>query len=118
MSAARRPKRNWFLAFTGASVLLALGLYLGRVSAPLYAWLVAANSVALVIWGLDKWQAGRGGSRVPEATLHWMAALGAAPASFVGMLLYRHKLRKWQFPLLHGLALAAWGASLLWLQRR
>ncbi len=118
MSSPRRPKRVWFLGFVVPSLGVAVALYLTRAPNMLAAWLVAANTVALCIWGFDKWRASRGGPRVPESTLHWMAFLGAAPGCLVGMALFRHKIRKWHFPALALLWLAVWAASIYWYQRR
>ena len=118
MSSPRHPKRVWFLGFVVPSLCFAVALYTTADCSPLFAWLVAANAVALCIWGFDKWSASRGGRRVPESTLHWMAFLGAAPACLAGMALFRHKIRKWYFPALALLWLVVWAASFYWYQRR
>ena len=65
------------------------------------AWFTAANTVALAVWGWDKWMARRQASRIPEATLHTMALVGTSPASLAGMALFRHKIRDWKFSVLH-----------------
>jgi uncharacterized membrane protein YsdA (DUF1294 family) len=50
--------------------------------------------LALAAFGWDKAAAGRGGGRVPEATLHLLELLGGWPGAILGALLFRHKTRK------------------------
>ncbi len=84
-------------------------------------WLIAAGlygsaSIAtfLVYWH-DKRAAVRGGSRVPEKTLHGLEFLGGWPGALAAQQLIRHKNRKvrfflvtWSIGLLHGAAWAVW----------
>jgi len=71
---------------------------------------LVANSIAFLAFALDKWQAGRDGWRVRETTLLGLAFLGPFGA-LGGMLLLRHKTRKFFFLLvpafvfLHGIFL-------------
>ncbi len=117
MSHPRHPARVWLLAFVALSIALAATLRMGAITSTLLAWLLAANAVAFALWGLDKALARSASARIPESTLHWMAALGAAPATLAGMHTFRHKISKWSFRLLHGLALVAWAALLGWMNR-
>ena len=66
------------------------------------------------MWGWDKWQARRGGPRVPEAVLHVMAAAGATPASFAAMEVFRHKTLKRHFRILYTVLLIVQIALLLY----
>jgi uncharacterized membrane protein YsdA (DUF1294 family) len=68
------------------------------------------SALALFVHGLDKWAAGRGRRRIPEAHLHLIALLGGWPGTLVAMRLFRHKRRKrafvlvtWAIALSHGL---------------
>ncbi len=61
---------------------------------PLVAWLTTLNLLTPPLWGYDKLAAKRGWKRVPEVILHTGAALGAVPASFLSMQLFRHKTLK------------------------
>ena len=77
--------------------------------------LLAYNALVALVYGYDKWQATRGGWRVPEARLLGLAALGAlALGAWAGMQLVRHKTRKPRFRygvpvmLLVQIALAGW----------
>lgn len=94
MSLRSHPTRFFLTLFAVLSALLAAALYFVANWNVWLAVLAALNLVALGIWGWDKRQAVRGGWRVPESGLHGMAALGATPASFAGMLLFRHKVNK------------------------
>ena len=83
------------------------------------AWLIAINVAVFPLWAWDKFQAGRGGWRVPEATLHLAAALGAAGSSLVCMRWFRHKTRKQPFAaLLNTVLLAQFGALCFGVFRR
>ena len=68
------------------------------------AWLVAVSmtAVALTVW--DKSRARQRAWRVPERTLWLVATLGGAAATYVTMLLIRHKTLHrrfmWGLPLL------------------
>jgi len=58
------------------------------------AWLLFWSGVTFVYYGFDKWQASRGGWRVPELTLHELALLGGFAGGWAGMLTFHHKVRK------------------------
>ena len=60
----------------------------------LYIYLILINLVAIIITVHDKLSAVRGGWRVKERTLLWVAALGGAVAMYVTMLTIRHKTKK------------------------
>lgn len=62
----------------------------------LYA-LLAWNALVLIVYGADKYAAGKGRRRVPERTLILMAVLLGAPGALVGMYLFRHKTQKPKF---------------------
>ncbi|MBY0309791.1 DUF1294 domain-containing protein [Patescibacteria group bacterium] len=64
--------------------------------------LVAAiNIVAFIIMANDKRRSMRGGNpeRISEGVLFFMAAAFGAIGVYTGMLLLRHKTRKWYFQL-------------------
>ena len=67
---------------------------------------LAVNLTTLAAFGLDKHQARSGGSRVPEAVLHSLAAAGGSPCAFLGMAVFRHKTSSVRFQLaLYGIAI-------------
>ena len=55
---------------------------------------------ALVLFGWDKLMAKLGRSRIPEFGLLAAALLGGGTGALLGMLLFRHKIRKPPFPVL------------------
>ena len=71
----------------------------------IFGWyLIVINVAAFVLMGADKFIALRNGqsrgkqmSRISEAVLLWMAFLFGACGILLGMLLFRHKIRKGRF---------------------
>jgi uncharacterized membrane protein YsdA (DUF1294 family) len=63
--------------------------------------LVLINVCALLLMGYDKGlsMSGRGARRVPEKTFFIFALTFGAVGIYFGMLLFRHKTRKWYFQL-------------------
>ncbi len=57
-------------------------------------YLIVINLVTFFTWGWDKRAAGRGGRRVPEKRLLWMAFLLGAPGAWAGVRVFRHKTIK------------------------
>lgn len=62
-------------------------------------YLVAVNLIAFIVYGLDKLQAKRGGWRIPESTLLWLAAAGGSVGALTGMQTWRHKTLHKKFTL-------------------
>lgn len=57
--------------------------------------LYGALSMALfIVYGLDKWNARRGGARVAETSLHLIALMGGWPGALLGQHIFRHKTAK------------------------
>jgi len=108
MNSQTTPVRFYSLVFVVLALALVglAGLLFGLDKAPLVIWLVASNVAAFILWGLDKSRARRGGRRVPEATLHLMALVGATPASFLAMWVFHHKRLKTRFKVLYAIVLA------------
>lgn len=59
--------------------------------------LIAINFVAFAAFGIDKWLAETGRSRISEAVLLTWAFLGGTPGAYAGRHLFRHKTRKQPF---------------------
>lgn len=70
--------------------------------------MVATSGWAFVLFGFDKWRAGRGGRRVAEATLLWVSALGGWPGGLLGLIVFRHKSAKASFQLKFAAAFLGW----------
>lgn len=64
------------------------------VCAALY---VLMSLLALLLYRHDKRQAGQGGQRVAENTLHLIELCGGWPGALLAQQLYRHKTRKLSF---------------------
>jgi uncharacterized membrane protein YsdA (DUF1294 family) len=71
-------------------------------------WTLTAGAWAFVLFGFDKWRAGRGGARIAEATLFWTSALGGWPGGLLGMIVFRHKSAKGSFQLKFAAAFFVW----------
>ena len=57
-------------------------------------YLLAANAVAFLVFGIDKWKAVKGRWRIPEKTLILLAAAGGSVGAWLAMRMFRHKTRK------------------------
>ena len=77
-----------------------------QFAAAVYFIAVPVMSVATFIaYWLDKRQAGNGGRRVSEQTLHLMAFLGGWPGALIGQQQLRHKTQKASFRIVFWLLL-------------
>ncbi len=55
---------------------------------------IPLNFINFLLFGYDKFQAKRGGWRIPEKSLLGLTLFGGGIGALVGMLLFRHKTRK------------------------
>lgn len=78
----------------------------------LLAWLGVMSVVTFLMFGYDKWRAGRAGERVSEARLIWLSALGGWLGGLLGMIIFRHKTSKWCFQLKFAIALLPVGVGI------
>lgn len=69
------------------------------------------NVLVLILFGWDKLQAQRGGSRIPEAVLHAFTLGGGAIGAAFGRHLFNHKTRKFGFSVVSLIGLALLGLS-------
>lgn len=79
------------------AVAVALLLAIRWAVHPLIAYLLAINLSTFLAYACDKWSSTRPGLRLPERTLHLLAAFGGSPAALAGQQLFRHKTRKRPF---------------------
>lgn len=63
------------------------------------AWLIAINSVVVVVYGWDKLAAALAVSRIPETTLHLLALAGGSVGALVAQGTFHHKTEKVGFQL-------------------
>ncbi|MFR9642007.1 MAG: DUF1294 domain-containing protein [Rikenellaceae bacterium] len=71
-------------------------------------YLISINIATLLLYGLDKWAAKMRSRRMPERWLLMLLCLGGALGGFIGIYLFQHKTRKWQFVALSAIALIAY----------
>jgi len=62
-------------------------------------YLLIINVMAFLMYGLDKRKAIKEKWRIPERVLLGMAVMGGTVGSLLGMVVFRHKIRKWKFAL-------------------
>ena len=55
------------------------------------------NVIVASIYGIDKMMAIKGGERISEFTLLFLAFAFAGMGALLGMVLWHHKTRKWKF---------------------
>jgi len=55
---------------------------------------IPLNFINFLLFAYDKFQAKRGGWRIPERSLLGLTLFGGGIGGLVGMLLFRHKTRK------------------------
>lgn len=81
-------------------------------------YLLLVNMASLFAMGMDKRAATRGQWRIAERRLFLLAALGGAAGGWLGMKLFRHKIRKRRFtlgfPLLLAWNIVSWYWVLGW----
>ena len=77
----------------------------------LLAWVGATSVGAFLLFGFDKWRAGRPGARrVAESSLLLASALGGWPGGLLGIVLFRHKSAKLSFQFKFAIAFVVWAA--------
>ena len=77
----------------------------------LLAWAGIMSGGTFLLFGFDKWRAGRvNARRVAESFLLLVSALGGWPGGFLGIVLFRHKSAKLSFQLKFAAAFVVWAA--------
>jgi len=72
--------------------------YLGQILAAIFG---AVNIVAFLVMAHDKHKAvrGRNAERAPEGFMFFLATVFGSIGVYLGMMVFRHKTRKWYFQL-------------------
>ncbi len=87
---------------------------------PLVFYLFVVNTMALILYGMDKYLSKHKGSqRISERTLLWLARIGGGAGCWLGMLLFRHKTKHANFKVLVPLWTVLWLVIILvWLWKK
>ena len=78
----------------------------------LLGWLTLTSVLAFGLFGYDKFQSGRNGSRAAEFQLAMIGAIGGWLGGLAGMLVFRHKTAKLSFILKYAVAFVFWSGWL------
>ena len=88
-------------------------MHLKAIDQGLLAWVGITSAWTFLLFGFDKWRAGRTGRRrVAESSLCLVSALGGWPGGLLGIVVFRHKSGKPSFLFKFILALFVWAALL------
>lgn len=63
----------------------------------LYLYFLVINIIGIALMGIDKSKAKRKAWRIPEKTLLLCALFGGSAGVWIGMYLFHHKTKHWQF---------------------
>lgn len=77
--------------------------------------LICLNTIAFILFGIDKFLARSERRRISEKALLISSALMASPGGLLGMVLFNHKTSKYKFRFGMPVLLAAHAALVLWL---
>ena len=90
----RSPKTTFSVLAAILVAVLGLALIAFTDWNPFLIWISAASLVTFILYGYDKAQAKRGGTRVPELVLHGLALAGGFLGGWLGRGIFRHKTQK------------------------
>ena len=79
-----------------------------QTSIVILSYLVVINLIAFVLYGIDKKRAIRNEHRIRESVLLWIARLGGAIGSWLGIKLFRHKTKHTKFRVIVPLWMTIW----------
>jgi uncharacterized membrane protein YsdA (DUF1294 family) len=88
------PNRVFTILAIGLIAALGLALVWMTDWNPFLIWIIAVSLVTFILYGYDKAQAKRDGTRVPEIVLHGLALAGGFLGGWLGRWIFRHKIRK------------------------
>lgn len=87
---------------------------LSKTYLALLAWVGVTSAWAFLLFGFDKWRAGRPDARrVAESSLLLASALGGWPGGLLGIILFRHKSAKLSFKFKFAVAFVVWAALMV-----
>ena len=71
-------------------------------------YLVIIKLIAIILYGIDKKKAIRNEHRIRESVLLWIARLGGAIGSWLGIKVFRHKTKHTKFRIVVPLWMIIW----------
>ena len=74
----------------------------------MYIYLIIINTISFISFGIDKRKAILKRQRISENTLLTMSFIGGVLGAILGMILFRHKIRKVKFLIFMPLFLLLW----------
>lgn len=57
-------------------------------------YLISINIVTMITYGVDKYSAKKGKSRISEKKLHLLSLVGGSPFAFLAQKIFHHKTKK------------------------
>ncbi|RXJ56217.1 DUF1294 domain-containing protein [Candidatus Marinarcus aquaticus] len=70
--------------------------------------LIALNLLSFIVYGCDKYLAIHDKRRISEKNLHTLSIVGGFVGSTLAMMLFRHKIKKVKFMLIHSAIFIGW----------
>ena len=84
-----------------------------QTSIIILSYLVVINLIAFVLYGIDKKRAIRNEHRIRESVLLWIARLGGAIGSWLGIKSFHHKTKHTKFRVIVPLWMIIWIAAIV-----
>lgn len=89
-----------------------------QTSIIILSYLVVINLIAFVLYGIDKKRAIRNEHRIRESALLWIARLGGAIGSWLGIKIFRHKTKHTKFWIVVPLWMIIWAIAVVLFVRK
>ena len=86
---------------------------MAKIQIIIASYLLIINLVAFILYGIDKKRAIRNEYRISESVLLWMARLGGAIGSWLGIKIFRHKTKHTKFRIVVPLWIVIWVAAIV-----
>ncbi len=85
-------------------------------SIPVIVWYFGSiNLFALILFGIDKLNSTKERKRVPELSFHFFSLIGGVIGIFLGIILFRHKIRSRNFLLIEFAIFLVWCMALFFI---
>ena len=81
---------------------------MAQIQIIIISYLVVINLIAFVLYGIDKKRAIRNEYRIRESALLWIARLGGAIGSWLGIKTFHHKTKHTKFRIVVPLWMIIW----------